>query len=46
MTAPDLLLKTRHSVQRSGRTMLNPDLIVEVRQGKLYGHHAELHMGP
>jgi hypothetical protein len=46
VAAPILNQKTANGVERSQRTMANPDLIVQVRDGKIYGVRAELHMGP
>jgi hypothetical protein len=44
VAAPTLTEQTAQGTERSQRTMSNPDLIVEVRDGKIYGVRAELHM--
>jgi hypothetical protein len=46
VAAPALSVRTSAGVERSQRTMTNPDLVVEVRDGKIYGVRSELHMGP
>jgi hypothetical protein len=46
VAAPTLQERTSTGVERSQRTMSNPDLVVEVRDGKIYGVRAELHVGP
>jgi hypothetical protein len=46
VAAPTLQERTPSGVERSQRTMSNPDLMVEVRDGKVYGVRAELHAGP
>jgi hypothetical protein len=45
VAAPILPERTPTGVERSQRTMSNPDVVVEVRDGKIYGVRAELHMG-
>jgi hypothetical protein len=46
VAAPTLPEQTPTGVERSQRTMSNPDVVVEVRDGKIYGVRAELHVGP
>jgi hypothetical protein len=46
VAAPTLPERTPTGVERNQRTMSNPDVVVEVRDGKIYGVRAELHMGP
>ncbi len=46
VAAPTLSERTPTGVERSQRTMSNPDIVVEVRDGKIYGVRAELHVGP
>jgi hypothetical protein len=46
VSAPTIALQTSNGVERSQRTMSNPDLVVEVRDGKIYGVRSELYMGP
>jgi len=43
---PTLRVKTADGVETVQRTMANPDLSVEVRDGRIYGVTASLHMGP
>jgi hypothetical protein len=45
VTVDTLTIRTPSGTERSQRTMTNPDLIVEVRDGKIHGLRAELHMG-
>jgi hypothetical protein len=45
VSAPTLSVRTANGVDRIQRTMSNPDLIVEVRDGKIHGVRAELHSG-
>jgi hypothetical protein len=45
VAAPTLEVRTPTGVERSQRTMTNPDLVVEVRDGKIHGVRAELHTG-
>src|SRR5262249_51984305 len=42
VAAPTIPILTARGVDRSQRTMTNPDLIVEVRDGKIYGLSAHL----
>jgi hypothetical protein len=44
--APTLQVKTATGAQTAQRTMSNPDLTVEVRDGRIYGVAAGLHVGP
>jgi hypothetical protein len=46
VSAPALQERTPTGVVRSQRTMSNPDITVEVRDGKIYGVRPELHVGP
>ncbi len=46
VAAPAVQERTPSGVERSQRTMTNPDLVVEVRDGKIYGVRPELHVGP
>ncbi len=41
--APRLQVRTPTGVDRSQRTMIDPDLTVEVRDGKIHGVRAEMH---
>jgi hypothetical protein len=43
VAAPTLPIQTRTGVETSQRTMSNPDLLVQVRDGKIYGLAARLH---
>lgn len=43
VSAPTLEVRTARGVDRVQRTMVNPDLIVEVREGKIRGIRAEMH---
>ena len=45
VSAPTLEVRTARGVDRVQRTMVNPDLIVEVRDGKIHGLRAEMHTG-
>lgn len=45
VSAPAISVRGAHGVERIQRTMSNPDLCVEVRDGKLHGVRAELHSG-
>lgn len=45
VSAPAISVRGAHGVERIQRTMSNPDLCVEVRNGKLHGVRAELHSG-
>jgi hypothetical protein len=38
-------VQTPNGVERGQRQMTNPDVVVEVRGGKIYGVRAELHVG-
>jgi hypothetical protein len=44
VTAPDMTVTTPKGPERGQRFMSNPDLVVEVRDGKIYGVEARLHM--
>jgi hypothetical protein len=44
--APTLQVKTATGAETAQRTMSNPDLTVEVRDGRIYGVAANLHVGP
>jgi hypothetical protein len=47
VSAPPLRIQTAKGVDPpSQRFMTNPDLVVEVRGGKVYGVRSELHLGP
>jgi hypothetical protein len=46
VAAETLTVRTPAGDQRSQRTMSNPDLVVEVRGGKLFGVLAEVNMDP
>ncbi len=46
VAAPTLEERTATGIERSQRTMSNPDLVVEVRDGRIYGVRAQLHEGP
>ncbi len=43
VSAPTLEVKTPSGVETAQRTMSNPDLLVEVRDGRIYGVSARLH---
>ena len=43
VSAPTLHVKTETGVETAQRTMANPDLVVEVRDGRIYGVAAHLH---
>jgi len=43
VSAPTLQIRTAKGVDRVQRTMVNPDLIVEVRDGKIHGIRAKMH---
>ncbi len=43
VSAPTLEVKTPTGVETAQRTMANPDLVVEVRDGSIYGVAAHLH---
>lgn len=45
VSAPTLEVRTARGVDRVQRTMVNPDLIVEVRDGTIHGLRAEMHTG-
>jgi hypothetical protein len=46
-SAPKLRIRTERGVDPPSQLMMSsPDLVVEVRKGKIYGLRAELHMGP
>jgi hypothetical protein len=45
VSAPPLEVRIARGVDRVQRTMVNPDLIVEVRDGKIHGLRAEMHTG-
>ncbi len=45
VSAPTLQVQTAKGVDRVQRTMANPDLIVEVRGGRIHGVRAEMHSG-
>ena len=44
--APTLQVRTTDGVETAQRTMSNPDLTVEVRDGRIYGVAANLHVEP
>jgi hypothetical protein len=46
VAAPALTVRTAKGVERSQRTMTNPDLVVEVRAGQVVGVRAQLHREP
>src|SRR5205823_2138386 len=46
VSAPALPVRTAGGVESAQRTMANPDLSVEVRDGRVYGVAANLHRGP
>ena len=46
VSAPALKVQTAGGVENAQRTMANPDLAVEVRDGRIYGVASSLHMGP
>jgi hypothetical protein len=43
VSAPTLQVRTAKGVDRTQRTMVNPDLIVEVRDGRIHGVRAKMH---
>jgi hypothetical protein len=43
VSAPKLEVRTTKGVDRGQRIMLDPDLIVEVRDGKIHGVRAQMH---
>ena len=43
VSAPTLDVKTETGMEAAQRTMANPDLVVEVRNGRIYGVAAHLH---
>lgn len=45
VSAPTLHVRTATGVETAQRTMSNPDLTVEVRDGRIYGVAASLHLG-
>jgi hypothetical protein len=45
VSAPTISVRTANGVDRIQRTMSNPDLIMEIRDGKIHGVRAELHSG-
>jgi hypothetical protein len=46
VSAPALKVQTAGGVETAQRTMANPDLAVEVRDGRIYGVASSLHLGP
>lgn len=45
VSAPTISVRGSNGVESIQRTMSNPDLLVEVRDGKIHGVRAELHSG-
>lgn len=43
VSAPALQVRAAQGVDRIQRTMVNPDVIVEVREGRIHGVRAEMH---
>ena len=47
VSSPHLVVRDDKGVAKRGQLlMLDPDLVVEVRNGKICGVRSELHMGP
>jgi hypothetical protein len=45
VSPPTLAVRTRKGIENSQRMLFNPDVLVEVRDGKIYGVAARLHEG-
>ncbi len=46
VSAPELRVRTASGVETHQRVMFNPDVTVEVRDGRIYGVSSGAHMGP
>ena len=46
VSAPTMPVQTANGVESAQRTMSNPDLTVEVRDGRICGVSSDLHLGP
>ena len=46
VSAPELHVRTASGVESRQRVLFNPDITVEVRDGRIYGVCSSAHMGP